>query len=126
GRVATFFDTDTSVSADKFTATITWGDGHTSAGTIQPLDIGPPIVEPGFHILPPWPAPHFQIFEVIGTNTYDHGGTFPVSVTIDDSVNNLTADAQSTPRVEDETNATLHVRGIDVNATAGHAFTGLV
>src|SRR5581483_9680420 len=32
--VATFVDADPAGAASSYTATITWGDGHTSAGTI--------------------------------------------------------------------------------------------
>ena len=34
GTVATFRDTNTASAANEFTATIAWGDGSTSAGTI--------------------------------------------------------------------------------------------
>ena len=34
GTVATFSDTDTAAKASQFTATINWGDGHISNGTV--------------------------------------------------------------------------------------------
>ena len=36
GVIARFTDANPLATAWDFTATITWGDGHTSAGTIQP------------------------------------------------------------------------------------------
>src|SRR5205085_4648540 len=35
GPVASFIDSDPNATAAQFTATITWGDGHTSAGVVQ-------------------------------------------------------------------------------------------
>jgi hypothetical protein len=59
--VATFSDpSSTAASAD--TASITWGDGHTSAGTVTALGGGR--------------------FAVSGSNTYAHAGSYTVSVQI--------------------------------------------
>ena len=35
GSVATFSDSDTTAKASQFTATINWGDGHISNGTVK-------------------------------------------------------------------------------------------
>jgi hypothetical protein len=61
--VASFTDSNAAAVASNFTATINWGDGTTSAGTIT----GGPT------------------FLVSGTHTYAVGGTFTVSVTISDA-----------------------------------------
>ncbi|HEY2019364.1 MAG TPA: hypothetical protein VGH38_37910, partial [Bryobacteraceae bacterium] len=60
--VATFTDSNPAAVAGNFIATINWGDGTTSAGTIT----GGPT------------------FTVTGTHTYAAGGTFTVAVTIND------------------------------------------
>ena len=60
--VASFTDSNAAAVAGNFTATINWGDGTTSAGTIT----GGPT------------------FLVSGNHTYAVGGTFTVSVTISD------------------------------------------
>jgi hypothetical protein len=65
GVVASFTDADPNGSAGDNTATITWGDGHTSAGTIAASGSGG--------------------FTVTGTNTYAADGTYAVSVTITDA-----------------------------------------
>jgi hypothetical protein len=64
GLVATFSDLDPSGVAGNFTATIDWGDGHTSPGAITSNANG------GFNIS--------------GANTYAAGGNFPVTVNIAD------------------------------------------
>src|SRR5262249_43459398 len=60
GPVATFTDLNPNGHATDFTATITWGDGHSSPGTVSANGGGG--------------------FTVAGTNTFSQPGTFPVSV----------------------------------------------
>jgi hypothetical protein len=62
--VATFNDQDPAGNAKDFTATINWGDGHLTNGTIAPSGRGG--------------------FNVTGTNTYSSLGTFPINVDIAD------------------------------------------
>jgi large repetitive protein len=64
GQVAVFQDGNPQAPPSDFTATINWGNGITSAGTIQPIGGGQ--------------------FGVSGTNTYAEEGSFPVSVSIND------------------------------------------
>ena len=66
GNVASFADANPFSAAADFTATIAWGDGHTSLGTV----VADPIV-PG-------------LFMVSGTNSYMEEGVFEVAVTIAD------------------------------------------
>jgi uncharacterized protein (TIGR03118 family) len=64
GPVATFSDLDPKGTQTDYTATITWGDGHTSAGTVAPNGSGG--------------------FTVSGSNTYATAGSFPISVQVQD------------------------------------------
>jgi hypothetical protein len=64
GVVATFNDLDPNGNARDYTATINWGDGHFQNGTIAADGNGG--------------------FTVSGTNTFTHGGTFPINVDIAD------------------------------------------
>jgi PKD domain len=64
GAVATFSDADTSAVASNFTATIDWGDGSTSPGTVVTSGTG---------------------FAVEGSHTWVSAGTFTVTVMIEDS-----------------------------------------
>jgi hypothetical protein len=66
GVVATFNDTNGTVAATpgEFQATINWGDGHLSNGTVQANAQGG--------------------FDVLGTNTYGSAGLIPASVLIKD------------------------------------------
>jgi hypothetical protein len=64
--VATFTDADPNGRASNYTATINWGDGHASTGTIVP--------GPG------------RTFLVTGSNTYAEEGSYPVKVTIMDEL----------------------------------------
>jgi uncharacterized repeat protein (TIGR01451 family) len=63
GQVAVFSDTDTASVAAGFTATITWGDGTTTAGTVTGGS---------------------GTFMVSGSHTYAESGSFPVTVTLAD------------------------------------------
>jgi hypothetical protein len=64
GPVATFTDADPNGAAGDYTATITWGDGHTSMGTVSATGGG---------------------FAVSGTNTYATNGPYSVTVAISDT-----------------------------------------
>ena len=61
GTVATITDPNTSATASAYSATINWGDGTTSAGTITGGN---------------------GSFNVTGNHTYSTAGTYPVAVTI--------------------------------------------
>jgi hypothetical protein len=64
GVAANFSDADPNANAKDFTATINWGDGHASNGTIA--------------------ADGHGGFAVSGTNTYASAGLFPIAVQIQD------------------------------------------
>ena len=64
GIVASFFDTNTSNASQDLSATITWGNGNVTTGTVIQVLATP------------------ELFEVQGTNTYTAAGTYPVSVLI--------------------------------------------
>src|SRR5262249_53749104 len=64
GLVAPFNDQDPAANAKDFTATINWGDGHLTNGTITKNAQGG--------------------FDVSGVNTYAHAGAFPINVDIAD------------------------------------------
>jgi hypothetical protein len=64
GVVATFNDQDPGGVATDYTATINWGDGHLTNGTITKNAQGG--------------------FDVSGTNTFVHAGQFPINVDIAD------------------------------------------
>jgi uncharacterized repeat protein (TIGR01451 family) len=72
GTVATFTDPDASSTASQYSATISWGDGSSSAGTVSGPAGGP--------------------FTVTGSHTYADEGTYSTSVLIQD-VDNLTNSA---------------------------------
>jgi hypothetical protein len=99
GAVATFTATD----AGPFTATIDWGDGTTSTGSVS----GGPTT-----------------FTVNGTNTYADEGTDAVSVVIVDAADSTTATAASTATVGE--GDTLTPGTATVSATEGTTFSGAV
>jgi PKD repeat protein len=77
--VATFRDTNTASAASDFTATIAWGDGSTSAGTIGGSS---------------------GAFTVSGSHTYASAGTFALTVTLaDDSPGSAAVTTTSTASV---------------------------
>jgi hypothetical protein len=103
GVVATFTDADHGGTAGDFAATIDWGDGHTSAGTVS---ADPQVAGQ---------------FDVTGSNTYAEEGAFPVSVTITDGA--AAGTVSTTAEVEDSALAGV---GVPVRAVPGRAFTALV
>jgi hypothetical protein len=64
GTVATFTDADPGEAASHFTATIAWGDGTSSAGTVSGPAGGP--------------------FSVSGSHSYAENGTYAVTVSVND------------------------------------------
>lgn len=94
GAVATFTDTDAANVPGDFTATIQWGDGTTSAGTV---------------------AGGGGTFTVSGTHTYASSGPFSVTVALaDDPPGTAQASVTSTANVTANVAAvpTLDVRGL--------------
>jgi hypothetical protein len=79
GQVASFTDSDNQ-AVSAYSATITWGDGHSSAGTVSQVGTGS--------------------FRVTGSNTYAEEGSYAVSVRITDS-DGTAATANSTASVAD-------------------------
>jgi hypothetical protein len=101
GGVATFSDADPNAVVGDFTATITWGDGNTSAGTI---------------------VANGSSFTVTGTHTYAEEGAFATSVTITDGGGSK-ATVAGTATVAD---APLTGSTTNFSAIAGAPFTGTV
>jgi len=105
GIVARFTDANPFETESDFTATITWGDGQTSAGTVQPDGEG------GFVIL--------------GSTIFAQTGTYNVTTRIVDE-DGGTATASGVVTVESGPDAPLTAVGVDVAATARVPFTGIV
>jgi len=101
GTVATFTDPDTSGTASQYSASINWGDGHTSAGTVSGSG---------------------GSFTVGGTHTYGEEGSFTVRVTITDVDNSLnSATTTNTASVADAS-----LRAACGSPTSGPSFNGTV
>jgi PKD domain len=101
GVVATFKDPDTSATAAEYSASVKWGDGTTSTGTITGSGGN---------------------FSVSGTHTYAEEGSYTISVTITDVDNPPNAATVSTPATVKD--AALHAQGISVRTT--NPFSGTV
>jgi hypothetical protein len=81
GQVATFSDVDTNATAADYSASISWGDGGSSVGTV---------------------TGGAGSFSVSGAHTYSEEGSFPVAVTITDTDNaSNSASTHSTAAVAD-------------------------
>jgi hypothetical protein len=76
--VARFTDADTLETASSYAATISWGDGTASTGTIVP-----DATTPG-------------LFEVIGSHTYQAAGTFAIEVSLADRGGTFASAADAT------------------------------
>jgi streptogramin lyase len=101
GVLMTFTDANPSAPVGDFTATITWGDGTTSTGTV---------------------AASGSAWNVRGTHTYAEEGSFPLSVVVKD-VGGSTVSGSLTAAVAD---APLTVTASSISSAAGGVFTGLV
>jgi hypothetical protein len=77
GLVATFTSSVTRLTPDKFKASIDWGDG-------TPEGIDDQITQPG------GAGSEFQVF---ANHTYAHAGTYPVVVTVEDTVDGTSGTA---------------------------------
>jgi hypothetical protein len=102
GIVAHFTDADPNGQVSDYTATIDWGDGTTTPGTITANSGGG--------------------FDVSGSHTYLEEGGYVVTVQIAD-VGGATADTRDTTTVLD---APLTGMGIPITATGGTPFSGKV
>jgi len=99
--VATFTDADPNGVLGDYTATIDWGDGGTTAGTVE--------VNPSGGFL------------VNGTYTYTEGGTFTISASIDDA-GGADASTSSTAAITDYP---LIASGTTISGTEGSQFSGM-
>ncbi|HET6881721.1 MAG TPA: TIGR03118 family protein [Pirellulales bacterium] len=98
--VATFTDTLGTASANDFAATINWGDGTVTAGTVS-LSAG--------------------VFTVVGTHSYLDEGSFTVKTTVQDIGGTASATVQSTSSIADSDVLTLFPA--TATAVAGESFT---
>jgi hypothetical protein len=103
GIVASCTDPYPGLSASSYAATIKWGDGHTSVGSVA--------------------SNGSSGFNVTGTNTYAAPGPDSVTVTITRLIDNESATATSTAVV---VAPSISAGGTTIVATAGQTFTGTV
>ena len=102
GRVATFSAVDGALAATDFAASIDWGDGQVSPGTIAGDSING--------------------FAVSGDHSYSTAGAYPVTVTITIP---STGDSATT-HVTAQVLASLRAIGSTVTASEGEPFSGRV
>src|SRR5271157_2947538 len=95
-RIGSILDSNTAAVAGDFTATINWGDGHISSGTVTA-------------------STTTGLFVVSGTNLYATSGSYPIVISVQDNLGDG-AGINSTALV---TNPTLTPIGTTVNFTAG-------
>jgi hypothetical protein len=100
GVVASFTDADPRAAASDYSASISWGDGSQSAGTV---------------------TANGASFNVQGSHTYSEEGTPAVSVTISDAAASVIAHSTITV-----TDAPLTGTGITTTLAAGSTFSGTV
>jgi hypothetical protein len=102
GKVASFIDPDLDTKAAHFTATIAWGDGQSSAGTVKNTGSG--------------------TFNVTGSHAYTGDGSNALTVAILDA-DGSAGTAMATATVAD---ATLTATAAPVSAVEGQPFNGTV
>jgi uncharacterized protein YunC (DUF1805 family) len=103
GTVATFVDLNPNSQASDFTATITWGDGQSSAGVITSDGQGG--------------------FIVSGAHTYQMLGSYGFSVQIIDTIGGAATTVLGIATILD---APLDAQSVSFSGQANQAFTGIV
>jgi hypothetical protein len=98
-NVATFTDPSGAEAKADYSASIAWGDGNTSSGTISGPDSN-------------------GVFTVSGMNAYAEEGTYTATVTI---AHDAAASATVAPKAT-VSDAALHATGVPVSATQGTNF----
>jgi streptogramin lyase len=101
--VATFTDANPNGVVADFAATIHWGDGTSSVGTVSVVGA----------------SPNGGVFSVFGIHTYAEEGTYPVIVTISDVGGSQTIAATQAVIAD----AALTGQAIPVSVTENQAFT---
>ena len=101
GKVGSFTDDNSSAGTGDFTATISWGDGSTSSGTVSSNGSG---------------------FDVKGSHTYTSAGSFTTSITVNDAEGSSTS-AGGSANIQV---APPQVTAGSINATEGASFSGVV
>ncbi|HEY7578964.1 MAG TPA: alkaline phosphatase family protein, partial [Acetobacteraceae bacterium] len=101
-KVATFTDSNTADTAAGFTASITWGDGTTSAGTVGGSN---------------------GSFSVTGGHTYADEGSFPLSVAITRTADKATVTPTGTVTAAEADALTPHA--VSISGTAGQALNNI-
>ncbi|HVX15776.1 MAG TPA: NF038129 family PEP-CTERM protein [Pirellulales bacterium] len=104
GQVATFSDADPSGTAADFTATIDWGDGTSSAGTVAAGPSGP--------------------FEVTGMHTYASAGNDTIVVAIHDVGGALASTTSSATVIHAASTSSIQIEPTGI-AVVGYANTPL-
>ena len=102
GVIASFTDTDSTATLDDFTASINWGDGQSSVGTVVEDSSGD--------------------LGVAGSHTYAGAGIYNFTVTISDNLGDDTT-ASATVTVGQ---STITVNAVNIACTAHFAFDGVV
>jgi photosystem II stability/assembly factor-like uncharacterized protein len=102
GAVGSFLDGNATAPVSDFTATIDWGDGKVTSGTVTALGGG--------------------VYSVSGTNTYKDAGSYPVSISVTDVGGSRTT-VSSTGSVQD---APLVGTAKSFTSVAGTTFTATV
>jgi hypothetical protein len=103
GIVASFTEPYPGLTAANYAATVAWGDGHTTTGTVESNGTGR--------------------FNVTGTNTYGAAGTKSVTVTITRMIDGQSAIATSSAVI---VAPSITASGTTIIATAEQPFTGTV
>jgi hypothetical protein len=122
--VATFIPTSTNASATDFTATIEWGDGTTSTGTIV-ADANGGFDVTGSHTYGSLDGGHVHSGRDNGNGLGSGREAFLVGVTIVNTTNNGIAEAVSLASVT-PTPPSIVATAVSLNVTSGTTFSGTV
>ncbi len=129
GTVASFTDVRSNAAAGDFTATINWGDGTSSTGTVVADGSGFDVTGTHTYANSSTTPPVFGGFGFGFTNPW-HGGTpgnqfYVLTITVTDNPASATAVGQSLARVA-PIPPSITARGQNLQAASGVAFTGTV
>jgi cyclophilin family peptidyl-prolyl cis-trans isomerase len=101
-QVGSFTDAAAGASASDYTASINWGDGNVTSGSVVGVGSG--------------------VFDILGSNKYAQAGVYPINVTVT-LVSSLGGNVINFKTEGDIQEAALHSQGLGLTGSVGQSFS---
>jgi cyclophilin family peptidyl-prolyl cis-trans isomerase len=103
-QVGSFTDAAAGAAASDYSASINWGDGNVTSGSVVGVGGG--------------------VFDILGTNRYAQAGVFPINVTVN-LVSSLGGNVLTFKTEGDIQEAALHSQGLGLTGSVGQSFSNV-